>query len=334
MTRVAVVGAGGAVGKEMLLLLEKMDLGAAPVLFGSERSRGTTIPYAGSELPVRVLDDGVGGPEDAFDVALFAASGAVAKQWAPRFVAAGAKVIDNSSAFRLTDGVPLVVPEINAASIQPGPGIIANPNCSTIVLLLGVHPLLALGEFRIVVSTYQAVSGAGRAGFEALARELAGGDFEAGNPFPFPIGNNLFPLIGEIEGKGGNTAASMAASTAEEWKMVRESRKILDRPQLDVFVTCVRVPVQRCHSESVTLIFDEPIELSKARSLLAAAPGVTYYADPEQPPMPGPLSGEHKVGVGRLRQPAPHVLQLWIVGDQLLKGAALNAVQIAERYLP
>ncbi|MEM7168139.1 MAG: aspartate-semialdehyde dehydrogenase [Planctomycetota bacterium] len=321
MKRVAVVGAGGAVGKEMLTLLQRAGLPQPPTLYGSERSRGTTVPFAGDELPVLVLEE---ANLREFDVALFAASGAVAKEWAPRFVAAGAKVIDNSSAFRLTDGVPLVVPEINGTSIEPGPGIIANPNCSTIVLLLGIHPLLALGEFRVVASTYQAVSGAGRAGFEALERERAGGAFEAGNPFPFPIGNNLFPLIGDVE-------SDAAAATTEEAKMVRESQKILDRPGLEIFVTCVRVPVERCHSESVTLFFDEPVQLQAARDCLAAAPGLTYCPDPLQPPMPGPLAGQINVAAGRLRQPAPQVLQLWLVGDQLLKGAALNAVQIAER---
>ncbi|MGE3165839.1 MAG: aspartate-semialdehyde dehydrogenase [Planctomycetota bacterium] len=321
MTRVAVVGASGVVGRVMLECLGRSPLGdELPVAFGSSRSAGSRVPFRDGELAVRPLSMAT---LEEFDVVLFSAGGAVAREWAPQFVARGALAVDNSSAFRLEPEVPLVVPEINADDVPRGPGVVANPNCSTIILVLALHPLRALGRFRTVVSTYQAVSGAGRAGLEALRRERSGGAFEAGNPFPFPIEANLFPLIGGIEEHG---------NTTEERKIILESRKILGDPDLDVFATCVRVPVERCHSEAVTLLFDSPIELTAARSRLVAAPGLELVDDPMQPPTPRPLAGETQVRIGRLRQPSPTVLQFWIVGDQLLKGAALNAVQIAEVF--
>ncbi|MEE8142950.1 MAG: Asd/ArgC dimerization domain-containing protein, partial [Planctomycetota bacterium] len=204
------------------------------------------------------------------------------------------------------------------------PGIVANPNCSAIILLMALHPLVALGKFSVVVSTYQAVSGAGRAGMEALARERRGGGFEPGQPFPFPIEGNLFPSVGDVTENG---------ATGEEQKIVQESRKILGQPDLEIYVTCVRVPVERCHSEAVTLFFNERVDCEAAASLLRQAPAVRFVEDPRQPPQPGPLAGQEEVSVGRLRQPAPHVLQLWVVGDQLLKGAALNALQIVRLCL-
>ncbi len=320
--KVAIVGAGGAVGREMLKLLAEHPLGdEPPQVFASARSRGTALEFGSSTVRCCVLW------EDSFegvDVALFAASGDVSREWAPKFVEAGAVVIDNSSAFRLADGVPLVVPEINAAQIPQGAGIIANPNCSTIILLLAIHPLRVFGSFDVTVSTYQAVSGAGRAGPEALEREKSGGAFVAGNPFPYPIDGNLFPLIGEVDEESG--------ATAEELKMIRESRKILDWPDLRLDVTCVRVPVERCHSEAVTLRFDGPVDLEAVRDALRSAPGVTLQEDPLAPPMPKPLAGSQGVAVGRVRQPRPDTIQLWVVGDQLLKGAASNAVDIARAW--
>ncbi|MEM7262634.1 MAG: aspartate-semialdehyde dehydrogenase [Planctomycetota bacterium] len=327
MSRVAVIGAGGAVGREMLALLAEEplvdDAGepyGAPLAFGSARTRGQTIPFGTESVRCGVLW------EDSFEdvsIALLAAGGDISREWAPKLVDAGAVVIDNSSAFRLDPKVPLVVPEINADQISTGPGIIANPNCSTIILLLAVAPLVELGRFEIHAATYQAVSGAGKAGFEALTREKSGGEFRAGSPFPFPIDGNLFPLIGEVDETGVAT---------EEAKMVEESRKILDQPELSVFVTCARVPVERCHSEAVTLRFDNPVDLAAAAERLRSASGVTFVEDPSVPPQPTDLAGAHDVAVGRLRQPAPHVLQFWVVGDQLLKGAALNAVQIARSW--
>ncbi|MCA8962022.1 MAG: aspartate-semialdehyde dehydrogenase [Planctomycetes bacterium] len=322
--KVAVVGAGGAVGREMLALLADDPItpnDPLPLAYASPRSRGTGIPFGDRTVRCGVLW------EESFedvDVALFAAGGDVSREWAPRFVEAGAVVIDNSSAFRLDPQVPLVVPEINADAIPTGPGIIANPNCSTIILLLAIHPLRALGDFKATVSTYQAVSGAGKAGLEALHRERAGEPFRPGAPFPFPIEGNLFPLIGEIDGEFGGTQ--------EEVKVIRESRKILDWPDLALHVTCVRVPVERCHSEAVTLEFDGDVDLDRARRLLAEAPGVQLFDDPKQPPLPRDRSGTLGVAIGRLRRPVPHVLQLWVVGDQLLKGAAQNAVDIARLW--
>ncbi|MFQ5653413.1 MAG: aspartate-semialdehyde dehydrogenase [Planctomycetota bacterium] len=323
MTRIAVVGAGGCVGEAMLELLEKEGLsGEPPILYGSERSRGREISYGGERLPCRVLEE---GEIEGVDIALFAAGAATSRRWARSFRGRGAAVIDNSSAFRMEPEVPLVVPEINPESVPSPPAIIANPNCSTIILLLALHPLRPLGDFRVVASTYQAVSGAGRAGLEALERERAGGAFERGKPFPFPIEGNLFPLIGDPSVVDG--------LTVEERKMVQESRKILGWPDLQIQVTCVRVPVERCHSIAATLIFDGDVKLEHAAELLRKAPGVRLEEDPELPPTPGPLAGEEGVSVGRLRRPAPAVLQLWIVGDQILKGAALNAVQIARLCL-
>ncbi|MGA1487918.1 MAG: aspartate-semialdehyde dehydrogenase [Planctomycetota bacterium] len=323
MPTVAIVGASGCVGEELIDLLRSSPLGETPPrLFGSSRSAGSSLPWKdGVELVIEELHDGA--DLAGVDVALFSASGAVSREWAPRFAAAGATVIDNSSAFRLDPAVPLVVPEINGDLVKREPGIIANPNCSTILLLLAIAPLRPLGSFGVVADTYQAVSGAGRAGLDALVREREGGGFEAGNPFPFPIEGNLFPLIGDV-GEDG--------VTTEERKMVDESRKILDWPDLRVHTTCVRVPVERCHSIAVTLSFDAPAPLEEAASLLREAAGVVFAADPSEPPTPGPLARTHPVHVGRLRAAGERVLQLWVVGAQILKGAARNAVQIAELW--
>lgn len=320
MSRIAVVGAGGVVGREILQLLAEDGIEELAV-YGSPASRGKAIPYGASQVRGQVLWE---SSIEGFDVVYFAAGSQVAREWAPRFVEGGAVVIDNSSAFRMVDGVPLIVPEVNADALVREPGIIANPNCSTIILLLALAPLRPLGNCRVVVSTYQAVSGAGRDGLVALEREQGGGAFEAGRPFPFPIASNLFPLIGSIDAEGWST---------EERKMLDESRKILDWPDLDLVATCVRVPVSRSHSESVTLQYDAPVDLDRARELLAGAPGVTFFDDPAQPPQPAPWAGRHDVGVGRLRRPNDRTLQFWVVGDQLLKGAALNAVQIGRLVL-
>ena len=307
----------------MLELLRESPLGDEPPrLFGSARSAGQVVPWKSDfELEIEELNESVdlGG----IDLALFAASGAVARQWAPRFLEAGVTVIDNSSAFRLEPGVPLVVPEINGDLVSSAPAIIANPNCSTILLLLAIAPLRKLGPYRVIADTYQAVSGAGRAGLEALEKERAGEEFTAGEPFPFPIEGNLFPLIGDVGDDG---------MTTEERKMLDESRKILDWPDLRVHTTCVRVPVERSHSIAVTLVYPKPASRADAAALLKAAKGVTYISDPMHPPTPGPLARTHSVHVGRLRATGERVLQLWVVGDQILKGAALNAVQIAELW--
>ncbi len=323
MPSVAVVGASGCVGEAMLELLRESALGEEPPrLFGSARSAGRAVPWKeGFELEIEELNESADLSD--IDVALFAASGDVARKWAPWFIDEGVAVVDNSSAFRLEPGVPLVIPEINGELVSSAPAIIANPNCSTILLLLAIAPLRALGPYRVIADTYQAVSGAGRGGLEALERERARGDFQEGNPFPFPIEGNLFPLIGEV-GEDG--------MTSEERKMLDESRKILDWPDLRVHTTCVRVPVERCHSLAVTLVYPKEISRADAAALLQSAKGTTYISDPSRPPLPGPLSRTHSVHVGRLRRTGERVLQLWVVGDQILKGAALNAMQIAELW--
>ena len=322
--RTAIVGATGVVGQEMLSLLEDSPLGKeAPRLIASPRSAGKQFSFRGQPLTVEALDSTL--QLEGIDVALFAAGGGISREWAPRFVDQGVAVVDNSSAFRLEKDVSLVVPEVNSEVIPKGPAIIANPNCSTIILLMALKPLWHLAPKRLVVDTYQAVSGAGIAGLTALEREGAGGDFLPGEPFPFPIHGNLFPAIGETDEDG---------VTVEERKMLDECRKILAAPDLIVQGTCVRVPVARCHSLAATLIFDDSDEgrLQEARKALEEAQGVIYEDNPENPPTPGPLSGAHPVSVGRLRAPFADTLQLWIVGDQVLKGAALNTVQIAERW--
>lgn len=322
--RSAIVGATGVVGQEMLALLENSPLGKEPpLLIASPRSAGKQFSFRDESLTVQGLDSNL--DLSGIDVALFAAGGSTSREWAPRFVEQGVAVVDNSSAFRLDEGVPLVVPEVNGEVIPSGPAIIANPNCSTIILLMALKPIWHLGPVRLVVDTYQAVSGAGIAGLDALERESSGGEFLPGEPFPFPIHGNLFPAIGDADGDG---------VTVEERKMLDECRKILSVPDLVVQGTCVRVPVARCHSLAATLIFDHEDQerLTKAREALQSANGVIFEEDHGNPPTPGPLSGAHPVSVGRLRAPFADSLQLWIVGDQVLKGAALNTVQIAEAW--
>ena len=321
MTRWAVVGARGAVGEVMLECLKRAELVEPPTCFGSARSAGATVEFDGNTLPVVPLDASSIGE---FDVVLFSAGSAAAREWAPRFHAHGACVVDNSSAFRLDDDVALVVPEVNAAAIPEGPAIVANPNCSTIIFLVAAAPLLQLGEFSANVATYQAVSGAGREGIVALRRELRGED-APDSPFAAPIANNLIAQI-------GTPSDDERGETTEERKMRDESRKILGRPELSVITTCVRVPVERCHSEAVTLTFDREVSRADAIECLRGAPGVQLQVDGD-PPGPLDVAGRDDVFVSRVRQPSSNVLQLWVVGDQLLKGAALNAVQIAHAYL-
>ncbi|NCG13435.1 MAG: aspartate-semialdehyde dehydrogenase [Planctomycetia bacterium] len=322
--RTAIVGATGVVGQEMLSLLKDSCLGTdTPRLLASSRSAGKKFPWRDGTVTVEALEDSL--DLSGIDVALFAAGGSISKEWAPRFVEAGITVVDNSSAFRLSEDVALVVPEVNPEAIPSGPAVIANPNCSTIILLLALKPLWHLKPERLIVDTYQAVSGAGVAGLEALEREAAGGEFREGNPFPFPIHGNLFPAIGDVNEDG---------VTVEERKMLDESRKILGDPQIIIQGTCVRVPVARCHSLAVTMLFadKDPDRLQQARFAMDNAPGVIHHSDHEKPPTPDPLSGQHAVSVGRIRAPFSDGLQMWVVGDQVLKGAALNTVQIAEQW--
>jgi aspartate-semialdehyde dehydrogenase len=324
---VAIVGASGAVGQDFLAVLAARDFPLRRLrLLASPRSAGQRLEFRGESLPVEVLG------ADAFadiDIALFSAGAAVSREHAPRAVRAGAVVVDNSSAFRMLPEVPLVVPEVNPAAIAAHRGIVANPNCSTILLVLALAPLhRAAGLRAVVVSTYQAASGAGqqamlelRAGTAAALR----GEHLPPRVLPQPLAFNLFPQVDVFQPDG---------YTREEDKLQFETRKILGLPDLPVDATCVRVPVERCHSESVAVQLARPLDVAAARELLAAAPGLELVDEPERQryPMPLAMAGRDPVAVGRIR--AGRVfspgLTFWLAGDQLRKGAALNAVQIAE----
>jgi aspartate-semialdehyde dehydrogenase len=327
---VAVAGATGAVGREMLLTLEQRAFPATEVrALASSRSAGKTLPFAGSSLRVEEMR-----PEsfEGVDIALFSAGASVSKELAPAAVERGCVVIDNSSAFRMGDAVPLVVPEVNPQDLEWHSGIIANPNCSTIQMVVALKPLHDLAPMRrVVVSTYQAASGAGAAAMNELYEQT--GDFLAGRElrveqFAHRIAFNCIPQIDVFLDDG---------STKEEWKMIVETRKIMHAPEIAVAVTCVRVPVLRCHSEAVFVEFEGPVSVADANQAFAEAPGITLMDDPgtNTYPMPAILEGTDDVYVGRVRidPSVENGLQFWCVSDQLRKGAALNAVQIAEALL-
>jgi len=339
---VAIVGTSGAVGQEFLAILDqrKFPIGQLKLL-GSTRSSGKTIVFGGRTYKIEQLT------EKSFtdiDLALFSAGGSISKQYAPIASQSGATVIDNSSAFRMTDGVPLVIPEVNAKAVKGitlgQGGIIANPNCSTIIMLVPITPLhRAAGVKRIVVSTYQAASGGGAAAMAELeqqTREVLDGKPPTCKVFSQQYAFNLFSHNSQIEANGYNT---------EELKMIRETHKIWEQSSLQqvaITATCVRVPVMRAHAESINLTFDRSMELDEARQILANAPGVSIVDDPANNRFPTPIdaSGQDNILVGRLRQDlslsntAPGCgLDLFVCGDQLRKGAALNAVQIAELLL-
>jgi aspartate-semialdehyde dehydrogenase len=329
----AIVGATGAVGREFIDLLGRRKLRPRKVtLLASTRSAGTRIDFNGSCHTVTALSD------DSFrgvDLAFFSAGGETSRRYAPLAVEAGAIVVDNSSAFRMDDDVPLVVPEINPQALRAHRGIIANPNCSTIIMVMAVWPLHAVNPIRrIVVSTYQAASGAGAAAMRELERQSR--DHLDGRPirpqvFPFPIAFNLFSHDSALDETGYN---------AEEVKMVNETRKLFGDPSVRITATCIRVPILRAHSEAINLTFERPITPDEARRVLSDAPGlrVVDSRDPQHFPMPIEASGLDEVLVGRIRQdlsqPDGRGLDLFVSGDQLRKGAALNAVQIAELLRP
>ncbi|MEK6701481.1 MAG: aspartate-semialdehyde dehydrogenase [Planctomycetota bacterium] len=323
--RVIVVGATGAVGRECLSILAQRGVPAGNIVaLASARSAGITIPYASGGVTVAELNAQAFNPSD---VAIFCATSGVARQWVPLAVERGATVVDNSSAFRMRDDVPLVIPEINP--VRAGK-VIANPNCSTIIMLVALEPLRkAFGVESIVVSTYQAVSGAGQAGIDALQREVAGD--AASGPFAEPCAFNVF---------SHNSAMDPATGlNGEEQKMIDESRKIWNQPDLEVIPTCVRVPVYRAHSESICVRLTQPATESQIRAAYADARGVRVVDDRAANAFPTPLkaSGRDDVLVGRIRpavtgaaDQATRTWCLWACGDQLRKGAALNAVQVAE----
>ena len=328
---VAVAGATGAVGVEMLKVLAQRAFPASQVrALASSRSAGKRVPFADGELVVEEMTE---ASFEGVDIALFSAGAEVSKRFREAVTSAGAVMIDNSSAFRMEDGVPLVVPEVNPGDAALHSGVIANPNCSTIQMVVALAPLTALAPIRrIVVSTYQAASGAGQAAMDELYEQsgdfLAGREFEA-QQFAHRIAFNCIPQIDVFMEDG---------ATKEEWKMVVETRKIMHLPNVAVSATCVRVPVLRCHSESVNVEFGGPVSVEAARAALSEARGIVVMDDPTSQlyPMPGLLEGTDATYVGRLRRD-PGVasgLAFWVVADQLRKGAALNAVQIAELLLP
>jgi aspartate-semialdehyde dehydrogenase len=330
---VAVVGATGAVGVELLRCLEKRRFPLSGLrLIASPRSAGKSLPFAGVPFPVEAL-----GPRsfERIDIALFSAGSAVAREWAPRAVDAGALVVDNSSAFRMDEAVPLVVPEINRAAIARHRGIVANPNCVAIIAAMALWPIHRRNPIRrLIVSTYQSASGGGAAAMAELeaatAAALAGRAF-APSALTHPYAFNLFSHNTPIDPASG--------ANAEEIKVMTETRKLLGAPDMRVSVTCVRVPVLRAHSIALTLECAEPIAPATARALLADTPGVRVVDDAARNHFPMPLeaSGQDDVLVGRIRadegDPTGRTLALFVAGDQLLKGAALNAVQIAEALL-
>lgn len=326
---VTIVGATGAVGREFIALVEERGLAAERfTLLASSRSAGQTIPVRGQPV---VVEDLASASFDGTEIAFFSAGGARSREYAAKAVAAGAVVIDNSSAFRMDADVPLVVPEINPEDTRSHRGIIANPNCSTIIMVVPVHVLHRANPVRrIVVSTYQAASGAGLSAMRELegqTRQVLAGKSPRPEVFPFPIAFNLFSHNSEIGSDGYNE---------EERKMVRETRKIFHSPDLAVTATCIRVPVMRAHSEAVNLTFSRPMTADEARDLLLTAPGVRVVDDPDAArfPMPIDADGQDDILVGRIRQdisqPDGCGLEMFVVGDQLRKGAALNAIQIAE----
>ena len=327
---VAVVGATGAVGVEMLNVLERRRFPVGRLtLLASARSAGKTLPFQGKEVTVQELT------KDSFkgiDIALFSAGGSISKEFAPVAAAASCVVVDNSSAFRQDDSVPLVVPEINAADVRAHKGIIANPNCTTAITLMALYPLhQAFGVRRIIASSYQAVSGTGAKAIEELERQV--GQLVSGQPvtrevYPYQIAFNVLPQVDSFLPDG---------YTKEEMKMQNEGRKIMHHPGFKASVTCVRVPVYRSHSVAVSAEFDKPVSVEAARAVLAKAPGLDLVDDPARQRYPMPLftSGKDHCEVGRLRVDCAldNALCFWVSGDQLLKGAALNAVQIAEVLL-
>jgi len=325
--RVAVLGATGAVGQELLELLDERQFPVAELIpLASPRSAGQSLRWRDQALTIQPVE------ASAFagvDVVLASAGGSVSKQWAPVAARAGAVVIDNSSAFRMDPEVPLVVPEVNPEAAFGHRGIIANPNCTTILLTLALAPLAAKRAIRrVVVSTYQSASGAGARAMEEL-RTLSRTVLEGGEPvsavLPHSLAFNLFLHNSPLQPNG---------YCEEELKMVNETRKIMGTPELRLSATCVRVPVLRAHSEAVNIEFHELFPVDEARALLAVAPGVELLENFEANrfPMPTDVTGRDPVAVGRIRQDLsePNALELWLCGDQIRKGAALNAIQIAE----
>ena len=327
--RVGVLGATGLVGTTILELLAGRGFPAAEVVpFASARSAGKEIEWNGSVLECRPLaDDTIQG----LDLVLSSAGGAVSAEWTPKLVEAGAVVVDNTSYWRMHDDVPLVVAEVNPDDLAGHKGIVANPNCSTMQMVVALKPLYdEAGIERLVISTYQAVSGTGKAAIDELVAQsqaaLEKGDVAASSVYPHPIAFNVLPQAGSFPDGDDHTD--------EERKLINETRKILGDAGIRVSATCVRVPVVSGHSEAVNVETREPLEPERARELLAAAPGVTVLDDPAAAsyPMAIEAAGKDDVFVGRIRRDPGNerALDLWVVSDNLRKGAATNTVQLAE----
>ena len=324
---VAIVGASGAVGVEMIRTLERRNFPVGSLrLLASKRSAGKSLNFRGETLTIEELTL---SSFEGVDIALFSAGGGISKEWGPEAVKAGAVVVDNSSAFRLDASVPLVVPEINAQDALSHQGIIANPNCTTAITLMALYPLhQAFGVERVFASTYQAVSGTGAQAIVELenqVRQLSQGEDVSPEVYPHQIAFNVLPHVDSFLAEG---------YTREEMKLENEGRKIMHHPSFRASVTCVRVPVYRAHSIAISAEFQQPVDLQRAQDILSRAPGLDVVDDPQQNQYPLPLlaSGKDHCQVGRLRVDCAldNGLCFWVAGDQLLKGAALNAVQIAE----
>ena len=324
---VAIVGASGAVGVEMIRTLERRNFPVGSLrLLASKRSAGKSLDFREETLTIEELTL---SSFEGVDIALFSAGGGISKEWGPEAVKAGAVVVDNSSAFRLDASVPLVVPEINAQDALSHQGIIANPNCTTAITLMALYPLhQAFGVERVFASTYQAVSGTGAQAIVELenqVRQLSQGEDVSPEVYPHQIAFNVLPHVDSFLAEG---------YTREEMKLENEGRKIMHHPSFRASVTCVRVPVYRAHSIAISAEFQQPVDLQRAQDILSRAPGLDVVDDPQQNQYPLPLraSGKDHCQVGRLRMDCAldNGLCFWVAGDQLLKGAALNAVQIAE----
>lgn len=329
--KIAILGATGLVGREMLKTLEERDYPIKDIkLLASPRSAGTVMTFKGEKYVVEAVN------ENSFkdiDIALFSAGGGTSRTWAPVAVESGCVVVDNSSAWRMDPSCPLVIPEINGDDIKEHKGIIANPNCSTIQALMAIWPLHKYGNLKYMnISTYQSVAGTGIKAVDELKEEssqvLANEKVTTNNVYPHQIAFNLLPHIGSFDDDG---------ISEEEWKMVNESKKIMHLPELRVSGITVRVPIFRCHGESVTVQFEREISPTKAREILSEADGVALQDDVSQNiyPLPVEVQGKDEVYVGRVRKDTglDNAIAMWVVGDNLRKGAALNAVQIAEHLL-
>jgi len=327
--RVAVVGATGAVGSTILVVMRERDFPAEQVVpFASERSAGRTIDHGEVTLTVQALSQDA---LEGFELALFSAGSATSEEWAPRFADAGAVVVDNSSQWRMRPDVPLVVAEVNPEALEDHRGIVANPNCSTMQMVVALKPIFdAVGIERLVISTYQAVSGTGQRAVEELHDQtraiIEATELPAPAVYPHQIAFNVLPQVETF--KDGDDY------TTEERKLIAETRKILGREDIGISATCARVPVYTGHSQSVNVQTREPLSPPECRDLLAAAPGIAVLDDVADAiyPLAIDAAGRDEVLVGRIRRDPSHerCLNLWIVGDNLRKGAATNAVQLAE----